>query len=325
MNKETRNGQAIPEIASKTPEYKVFEGVKIQWGKGEWEFQHPFKGRIVKPTYSLLNPAHWSEIVDLLDSGKTAAGMMMGNFGVIKKLDTSESADVLFDKIKQRPRDQNFVALVHPKDLIKVIDASRLQEPYKTQLLKIKERVKLYAGPQHVILPVRSHGINKDLIRKADQTIACFWVPGHFGFEGLVNEARKKMKSGLLGGGSLNIHGKEPYYEKNSLREAMAQQREWLEEIDFIIFDDITEAEDIGRSHTMVRYLEEKPEITRAGSLSLKKIREKTGHDVQLSQEIRYASSKTAYTEENDAITDEKVEKALQRIQRFNQYLSVHK
>jgi len=312
-------------MSSKKPEYRVFEGIKIQWGKGEWEFQHPFQGRIVKPTYSLLNPAHWSEIIDLLNDGKTAAGMMMGNFGVIKKLDTLDSADALFDKIKKRPRDQNFVALVHPKDLIDIIDASRLQEPYKTQLLKIEERMKLYAGPQHVILPVKSQGINKDLIRKADQTIACFWVPDHFGFEGLVNEARKKMKNGLLGGGSLNIHGKEPYYEKNSLREAMSQQREWLEEIDFIIFDDITEAEGIGRSHTMVGYLKEKPEIVRAGSLSIKTIRAKTGHDIQLSQGIKYASSRTAYTDENDAITDRKVEMALQKVQRLNQHLLVHK
>ncbi|MDP2585715.1 MAG: Sua5/YciO/YrdC/YwlC family protein [Candidatus Levybacteria bacterium] len=306
---------------SQNLEYKLFEGVKIQWEKGEWEFQHPTLGRITKPTYSLLNPLHWSEIVDLFNDGKVAAGMMMGNFGVIKKLDTLESADTLFNIKEGRPRDQNFVALVHPKDLINIIDISRLQEPHKTKLLQVEERERLYAGPQHVILPVKNEGINKALIRQADQTIACFWVPDHFGFEGLVSEARNKIKNGLLGGGSLNIHGKEPYYSKDSLRDAIAKQKEWLEEIDFIIFDDITEARGIGRSHTMIRYSGEKPEIIRVGSLSIDTIREKTGHDVRLSKEVKYASSKTPYSEQNDKIVDEKVRDVLQRIKRFNLFI----
>lgn len=302
---------------SRKPEYRIFEDVQIQWGKGEWEFDHPELGTIIKPTYSILNPEHWEEIVGLLEQGKTAAGMMMGNFGAFKKLDAPESADGLFG-IKQRPKEQNFVVLVHPKDIIDIIDTSRLQEPYRTQLLQAEGRARLYAGPQHVILPVRNKGINQAFIRQDDQTIACFWVPGHFGFEGLVGEARKKIKSGLLGGGSLNIHGKEPHYDKDSLYREMAQQRGWLEEIDLIIFDDIAEAGDIGRSHTMVRYLGEKPEVVRVGSLSVNRIREGTGHDIQLGQEVKYASSKTPYSEENNAMTDERVTQVLQRTQRFN-------
>jgi tRNA A37 threonylcarbamoyladenosine synthetase subunit TsaC/SUA5/YrdC len=308
----------------KEPEHRLFEGVSIQWGKGEWEFQHSTLGRVVKPTYSILNPAHWNEIVGLLNQGKTAAGMMMGNFGVFKKLDTPGSADALFDKVKQRPKDQNFVALVHPENLIDFIDTNRLKEPYKSQLLEVEGRARFYAGPQHVILPVRSQGINEALIRQTDQTIACFWVPGHYGFEGLVSEAKEKIKHGLLGGGSLNIHGKEPYYDKDSLRKAMAEQKEWLEEIDFLIFDDIAEAGDIGRSHTMVRYLEEKSEVVRVGSLSIDKIREKTGHNIQLNQEVKYASSKTNYSKEENKKVNEKVMEVLQRIQRFNSHLKDH-
>lgn len=319
MGVETGGRSIETKEFSKTPEYKFFEGIQIQWGKGEWEFQHSTLGRTIKPTYSLLNPSHWGEIVDLFNDGKTAAGMMMGNFGVIKKLDVLDSADTLFDNIKiNRPRDQNFVALVHPEDLLELIDVNRLQEPHKTQLFQLEERKKLYVGPQHVILPVRHQGINQALIRQADQTIACFWVPNHFGFEGIVSEARKKIKSGLLGGGSLNVHGKEPHYNKDSLYQEMAQQENWLEEIDFIIFDDIVEVADIGRSHTMIRYLGEKPEIVRVGSLSIKRIREKTGHDVQLSQEVKYASSKTPYSEWDNEIVDKKIMDALQKTQRFN-------
>jgi hypothetical protein len=101
-----------------------------------------------------------------------------------------------------------------------------------------------------------------------------------------------------------------------------------LKEIDFIIFDDIAEAGDIGRSHTMIRYSGEKPEVVRIGSLSINKIRKETGHDIQLGPEVKYASSKTPFSEESNARVDEKVIQVLQRTQRFRlslQELSVRR
>lgn len=316
----SQEGLVLPEYKGRIVE---FEGVKIQWEKGQWEFHHPELGVVTKPTYPLLNPKYWAEIADLLSQGETAAGMMMGVYGVFKKLDRKDakSADALFDNVKKRPRSQNFVALVHPKDITGFVDRKRLQEPYGKQFRHKEGRIKFYAGPQHVILPVKENKVNPALVQKDDKTIACFWVPGHYGFEGIVDKARKKIRRGLLGGGSLNIHGKEPYYDKNSLREAMAQQKEWLEEIDFIIFDDIAETGDIGRSHTMIKYLEERPEIIRIGSLSIDTIRKRTGHDIQLSQEVRFASSKIPYSDENNLIVNERVIQVLQRTQRFNSFL----
>lgn len=313
-----------------------FEGVEIQWEKGTWEFNHPELGKIIKPTFPILNPSYWKEIAELLNQGKTAAGMMMGPYGVFKKLDAPHerkeqksvgSADSLFERVKQRPKDQNFVALVHPKDIMEFVDPNRLREPYKTQLQQSEGRLKFYAGPQHVVLPVMDGKVNPALVRQADKTISCFWVPGHFGFEGLVGEARRTIKQGMLGGGSLNIHGREPHYDKDSLYQEIAQRQEWLEEIDFIIFDDIAEAGNIGRSHTMTRYTDEHPEVIRVGSLSLEKIRRTTGHDIRLDQgklkegKIKYASSIFPYSEAHNALVDQKIEEVLQRTQRFENWV----
>lgn len=323
-------GKIPSEEAAVLPEYKGsiidFEGVKIQWEKGEWRFNHPEVGVVTKPTYPLLNPRYWGEIVRLLKHGKTAAGMMMGPYGVYKRLKRKDtgSADALFDEIKQRSRKQNFVVLIHPKDIKKLVNFDRLPEPYKTQLRDPKGRSRFYAGPQHVVLPVKKNKVHPALVNEEDQTIACFWVPDHFGFEGMVRKAgRGIMNSGLLGGGSLNIHGKDPYYDKNSLYKAMAGQKEWLGEIDFIIFDDIAEAGDIGRSHTMTRYLlGESPKIIRLGSVSAEKVRRVTGHDLRLDGEkVRYASSKTSYSSEHNTMVDTRVEEALQRTQRFEKWI----
>lgn len=312
-----------------SPEYKGaiigFEGVAIQWDKGQWEFDG-LLGRKTKPVFSILNPGHWEEIAELLSQGKTAAGMMMGVYGVFKKLDRKdpESADVLFNRVKQRPPSQNFVALVHPKDIMKFVDKRRLGKVDREQLRRKEGRLELYVGPQHVILPVRENRVNPALVQEKDRTIACFWVPGHYGFEGLVNQARKKIRRGLLGGGSLNIHGKEPSYDKKSLYQAIAGQPEWLEEIDFVITDDIAEAAGIGRSHTMVRYgpNDKDPEIVRIGSISPEKIRKAAGRNIIVNEEtVRRASSTTPYTPEDNAIIDTRVGEALLRTQRFGDWI----
>lgn len=325
----------VQETLSPTSKSVEFEGINIQWEKGKWEFNHPELGKVIKPTYPILNPKYWGEIADLLKKGKTAAGMMMGPYGVFKKLDSPKngqndnSADNLFEKVKQRPKEQNFVALVHPEDIAKFVDQERLQEPYRTQFLTKEGRLGFYAGPQHVILPVKEGSVNEALVKQADQTIACFWVPGHYGFEGLVREAKKRIgNEGILGGGSLNIHGKDPHYDKESLYTAMAEQRGWLEEIDFILVDDIAEVGDIGRSHTMTRYVNGQPEVVRIGSLSLKTIKEATGHDLILDEEklergqVKFASSKTPYSLEQADIVDGKVRQILERTQRFKSWIS---
>lgn len=315
----------------KLPEYKGrkinFEGIDIQWEKGEWDFQHPTLGKVTKATYPLLNPLYWSEIAQGFHDGQTAAVFMMGNFGVVKRLENSDweqgkkgSADTLFDRVKKRPRQQNFVAFVDPEDIIDIIDVDRIDKKFKNQLRFPGGRKRLYPGPLHIILPVREGFVNKALIREEDKTIAVFWAH-HFGFEGLVDAARRKIKHGTLGGGSLNIHGKEPCYNKTELYQEMVNQPDWLEEIDFIVFDDIVEAAGIGRSHTMVRYSGQEPELVRLGSLSRKKIEASTGRIMTVPSDLKYASSKTPYSEEFNALADRKVEEALLQVGRFENYI----
>jgi len=312
------------------PKAFTFEGVNIQWEKGTWEFQHPELGRTIKSTYSILNPLYWNEIAERFKKGETAAVFMLGNFGVVKKLESSEwedskhegSADALFDKVKKRPRQQNFVALAHPEDMIDIINVDRIDKEFRNQLRFPGGRERLYPGPLHIILPVRDKSlVNKALIREEDKTIAVFWA-NHFAFEGLVEAARRKIKHGILGGGSLNIHGKEPCYNKSELYQEMADQKDWLEEIDFIVFDDIVELADVGRSHTMMRYSGREPELVRLGSLSRAKIENSTGRTMTVPSDLRYASSKTPYTDEFNLIADRKVEEALSRVDRFRFYIS---
>lgn len=318
---------------NENPEYEGriinFEGIDIQWDKGQWKFHHPALGEVTKTTYPLLNPLYWNEIAQRFNNRETAAVFMMGNFGVVKKLEDPEweqgkekSADALFDKVKKRPRQQNFVAFVHPEDMIDMIDVDRVSdEKFRSQLRFPGGRERLYPGPLHIIFPVRESFVNKALIREEDKTIAVFWAH-HFGFEGLVSATRRKIKHGKLGGGSLNTYGKEPCYSKNELYEEMAKQPDWLEEIDFIILDDIVEAAGIGRSHTMMRYSGQQPELVRLGSLSRKKIEESTGRTMIVPSDIKYASSKTPYSEEFDILADQKVADVLLRLDRFSSYLS---
>jgi len=338
MAAELQDSIICPNENPKFPEYKGFtvnfEDIDIQWDKGKWEFQHPAVGRVVKSTYPLLNPLYWNEISHRLNKGETAAVFMLGNFGVVKKLESPEwenakqkegSADALFDKVKKRPREQNFVALAHPEDMIDIIDLDRVVDKrFRSQLRFPGGRERLYPGPLHIILPVRDKGfVNKALIREEDKTIAVFWA-NHFGFEGLVHASRRKIKHGILGGGSLNIHGKEPCYTKEELYHEMGNQPDWLEEIDFIVFDDIAEAGNIGRSHTMIRFLGQEPELVRIGSLSKEKIEQKTGHKLTVLPNIKYASSTTVYSDEANVLANRKVEEVLFRIKRFENKFRTH-
>lgn len=333
MAVEIRDKTQVSSEPSKFSEYQgrilSFEGINIQWERDKWEFHHPDLGPVIKPTYPLLNPSYRDEIVDRFKKGETAAVYMMGNYGVVKNLEASEwedsknggSADALFDKVKKRPRQQNFVALAHPEDMIDIIDIDRLDGHFKRQFRSPHRREQLYVGPLHIIVPVKDRGlVNKALIREEDKTIAVFWAP-HFAFEGLVASARRKIKHGMLGGGSLNIHGKDPCYIKKELYEEMARQEDWLEEIDFIVFDDIAEAANVGRSHTMVRFSGRQPELARLGSSSKERIEESTGHTIATPLNLKYASSTTPYSDESNAIADCKVKEVLLQVKRFELFL----
>ncbi len=318
-----------PECKGKTV---VFEEINIQWKKGNWSFNHPERGPILIDTYSIWNPSHWNEIAERLINGQRCAMYIMGNFGVAEVRESPEwqkqkkNEDEMFDKIKKRPRALNFVAFVDPEDIIDFIDVDRLHRGFK-QFRWPGERLKSYVGPQHNVFPVRDNEtVDEGLIRKEDNTIACFWIPGHFGFEGIANTMRKKLKHGIFGGGSLNIHGQEPCYTRQELFWELTNQPDWQAGIDFILFDELAEEAGIGRSQTMVSFSGEAPQLLRIGSLFPDTISVKTGHQVDFSEidvktgKVKLASSLTPYDTPSNLASDAKVGLVLERINRYKKW-----
>lgn len=306
----------------------VFEDIPIQWDKRQWEFENQ-NGKKKIDTYSLWNPAHWDEISDRLVQGEICGMYIMGNFGTGEIREAPEwkqekkDVDVLFEKVKKRSKDQNFVAFTDPEDIIKFIDIDRLSQEFK-DFRWAQNRLRSYAGPQHNIFPVKNNGmVDAGLIRKDDNSIACFWIPGHWGYEALSNRLKKKTKHGIFGGGSLNVHGREPSYTTDELKKEFANQPDWQENIDFILFDELAEYEQIGRSQTMVSFTGNTPKLVRIGSLSPQEISKKTGFEIHYTPDginsgaIRKASSLTLYDEYHNMQSDEKVSNVMQRIGRY--------
>lgn len=313
-----------PDNLTPAPEYKQFEGINIQWNKIPWKFNHPELGKISIDTYSIWNPQHHAEIAQRLAKGERCALYMMGTFGVGQLFSGSNSEDhELLDSVKQRDRAQNLVVFSDPIDIAQFIDLDRLPDSHK-ELLADGKRHTIYPGPMHAVFPAKPDQIpSPDLIREADKSTAFFWMPGHWGYESLITEMKKKVKGGLFGGGSLNIHGQEPSFTTSDLRDReMVNHPEWLTNIDFVILDEISEAEDIGRSHTQVSFLHEPPLVIRKGSMSPGRISSKAGYELQDDETRKPASSKTPYDSEHDAESDNKIEQALERMSRFKTHLS---
>lgn len=304
-----------------------FEGVNIQLDKGQWEFGG---GEVKKAidTFSIWSPMHHEEIAERLKNGERAAAYIMGNFGVVEVRRPGElrEEDVMFDKIKRRERSQNFVAFVSPDDIRDLIDVHRLPSELK-DLRWADNRHELYPGPMHAVFPIKKNAeVDRGVIRQQDNTLAAFWIPGHWGYEKLGDLMRKKVKLGILGGGSLNIHGDDPSYTTKELFVAFQQHPEWQEEIDMIIFDEIAEAAKIGRSQTMLSFAEYPPKMIRVGSLSTDAIELHLGMPVnfdpdRMVNDQKYvASSRTRYTKRNNDLTSQKVDEALLKMGRYKDY-----
>jgi tRNA A37 threonylcarbamoyladenosine synthetase subunit TsaC/SUA5/YrdC len=315
---------------TKVPEYTGntlrFEGINIQMDKGLWQFGAGEEHHTID-TYSIWNPAFHDEISDRFQHGERAASYIMGNFGVVEVRRPEEKTyDAMFDSIKRRPRSQNFVAFVNPDDIIDYIDIDKL--PKELQNLRwAGARNDVYAGPMHAVFPLRKNAeIDKGLIRSEDNTLAAFWIPGHWGYEELGNRLRKSVKRGMLGGGSLNVHGKEPCYTTKDLYSATAGNIDWQEEIDFVLFDEIAEAGKIGRSQTMVSYSQFPAEVLRVGSISTELINAGAPYEVVLDKEkyntgeVRRASSLTQYNRRTNETADKRVGEVMQRIDRYKRW-----
>lgn len=315
------------------PEYKGntlrFEGINIHLDKGQWEFGDGEAKRTID-TYSIWSPSHHQEIAQRLKDGAIAASYIMGNFGVVevRRPGVDRDQDPMFDRIKQRDRSQNFVAFVNPDDIRPLIDVNRLPEELK-HLRWADARHNIYPGPLHAVFPIKRNAeVDQGVIRQSDNTLAAFWIPGHWGYESLGDELRKKVKLGLLGGGSLNIHGDEPSYTAKELYKAFQKQPEWQEEIDMIIFDEIAEAARIGRSQTMLSFAEYPPKMLRVGSLSPNAIEMHLGMPVQFDyqrmidpNDTKYkASSNNKYNTHTNEMVDKRVAQVMAQMARYKDY-----
>lgn len=319
----------IPRPEKAKPEYRYFEGIDIQWNRVPWNFNHPEIGPVSIDTYSIWNPVHHAEIAERLVSGERVALYMMGNFGVAefrvapRYRTDKDDKDVILDDIKQRERMQNLLVFAHPDDIQDYIDFDRLPPAFK-DLQKPEKILALYVGPMHGIFPIKDKDlIDQGLVKQDDKTAAFFWIPGHWAYQNLFNEVKKRSAKGHLGGGSLNIHGQEPCYTTADLRDGeMVKHKEWLENIDFVILDEIAEATGIGRSHTQVSFAQDPARIVRIGALSPAKIKRETGLKIVYNDTVKKASSKTPYDNIHNADADRKVEIVQARIARFQAALS---
>jgi tRNA A37 threonylcarbamoyladenosine synthetase subunit TsaC/SUA5/YrdC len=326
MSKETNPKRLnLPE---REPSALNFEGIDIQMEKSRWDFQTPEGEQISLDTYSIWDRKQWPEIAEKLAEGQVCALYMAGNYGVGKILESpewQEPEDIgkeaeRLRKIKRRSEEQPFVAFVHPDDQIDVIDVNQLHPNFK-HLRWAHKRHEVYGWAQHNIFPYRKNGTLDSAVVKDDGTIACFWIPNHWGYEGLIGETRKLRKHGVFGGSSLNIHENEPSYTTEDLYNKLPLDQAWLDEIDFVIFDEIAEAAQIGRSHTQISFTGEKPQLVRRGSYSVARIQHRTGYIIEEPDGARLASSTTPYDEENNAIVDTKVESAEAKIERLKTFM----
>lgn len=305
-------GRHFDQTPIHTEEKSVFwGGIEFQWERGVWDFQDGTR----KDTYSLWNPKNWDEIATRLAEGQTCAMFVAGSYGVGKIFESPEwqsSTDAyaegrtFFEKIKKRPYKDNFVAFIDPDDQINVIDIDRL-DPSLKKMRWATERHNSYAWAQHNIFPARDNGLIDRALLRLDldeegnivpedrrspehNTIACFWIPNHWGFEGVTNEVRKMRKHGIFGGGSLNFHGDLPGFTSEDLYKQMDRAEEWKEEIDFVIFDEISEYAGIARSQSMVSFARPKPALLRQGSLTAEEIARRTGLAIDVVQDLKFAS-----------------------------------
>lgn len=316
MTKELEtSGKNPPEP---TPVYREFEGIKTQWNKVPWNFDHPQKGVVSIDTYSVWNPAHHRELADRLVKGERCALFMMGNFGVGQFFQGRDQTDFeILDAIKQRDRLQNLCVFARPQDIGDFLDTERLPDEFR-HLGTPNRRVELYPGPMHAILPVIEREIpNPGLTKADDKSAAFFWIPGHVGFEQLVLEMRKRNVKGLFGGGSLNIHGQEPSFTTAKLKEEIGKHLMWQENVQFVIFDELAEAEGIGRSHTQISFLEHPPRVLRIGSLTPETISKHLGNGLYQSEDVKFASSTSPYDADSNLMVEAKIQSAIARMQRF--------
>ena len=306
----------------------LFEDVKIQWEVGKWIFQHPAMGQIEMDTYSLWNPANWKTIAQRLAQGEMCAMYVAGTYGVGQILESPEwvidrkiEDSAMLSEIKKRDPRLNLLTFMDPDDQIDVIDVDKLPKAFKDHRWA-QVRQNSYAFAEHHVYPLKQNGtVHPSLFRQGDQTIGCFWIRGHFGFQGIVDKLRPMIKHGNFGGGSLNIYKQEPCYTTTQLKELLPKIPDWLKRLRFVIFDEFLETAQIYRSQPIVSFTSEEAKLLREGSLSKRGIREITGIEISEDETKQSASSSTPYDEFHNLIIDERILSSQKQIARYWHFL----
>lgn len=303
----------------------LFQGVEIQWIPDEWHFETPEGKTISKTAYSVWNPDYWPEIASRLAGGERCAMQIAGAYGIgmifedPSLISTPDSVYTSqFKKMEEvkkgRRPSQNFVVFVRPQDQDKLIAKDKLNDNFQ-HLSDPDRRNNAHAWASHLIYPYNTRAkIDEALIKSADNSVALFWIKGHPAFEGISQKIAEIKTSGQLGGGSLNYHGELPSFNAEDLKAKIAARSDWQKSIDFILLDELVEQADIARSQPMISFTGNVATLIRHGSMSLEEYQRRTGYDVveigypaSPNPHIKYASSSTTYTPENNKMIDQRI------------------
>ncbi|MCL5970220.1 MAG: hypothetical protein M1450_01825 [Patescibacteria group bacterium] len=346
-------------------EEKLYRNIVESWsptGKTKWAFVHPENGQAIeKDVYSVWNPYTWKEVAGRLKNGENCAMMVAGAYGTGRIFEAPEplfhkrSEETEFQKSehikKGREEAQKFCVFMHPENLYEYFDWEQIHSNFKGTFLRNPKtlylpnnRMNAYGGLSVHLIAHSKRDMLDASIRKIEGkdekgnemgTTSFFWIPGHRGFEGIVNEIRRIRHHGVFAGGSLNFHGENPPFTTTQLIEQMAQKPEWLDEIDFILLDEIMETaalydfgnsleEDLakidpqnpnidilGRSQTQIKLGKDgNIYVIRYGSSSKELLEKRLKRELLAAEKVKYAStSRTNPGEEKEDYISERNQK----------------
>lgn len=333
MERNPKNSE-FPYIPEYTGQIKYFgkDNIPLHPDKTSWNFKQKGGAFDDIPIYSVWNYENHQEIAKRIANVEVALLYMWGTYGVAMLIDSprwqekgKDASQMLRTELKKgRPIDSPFVPFIYPEDMIDFWDIDRLHPDYQSLQWADKRDALFRSGPVHIIAPVKKHNphIDESLIRGNDRTTSFYYMP-HPAVEKIVGRVRRLVKHSVFAGGSANFHGENPSFTTAELRSNLQAKPEWINNVDFILVDEITEHERIFRSQTQIRLpLRDSDgvcEIVRRGSLDPKTWSKETGQPVKDAAEgVKLASSVTPYSDETNRIIDGKIKKSRELMEKFD-------
>ena len=321
--------------------------IPIHKGKTLWDFEHGGQHYQI-PVFSIWDYDNHEQIARLITQGKVCAMYMWGTYGTGLLINSPEwqrkqpderdknhpsehtkknsltDADKLRQVKQGRPADMPFVPFMYPDDMIDLWDTDRLHKNYR-HLQWAGARHKLYeSGPVHIIAPTKERNPHVDLsmIKGKDHTTSYFYMP-HPGWERVIKMLRKEVKHAIFGGGSLNIHGRQPAFKTAQLYHELEKTPDWFLTIELVVVDEISEIYEINRGQTQIRLPIKNSDgvckLVRKGARYHHTWSQQTGYPVKDAPEgIKPASSLKPYTHLNDMVIDLNVTESKRAMDKYD-------